>query len=108
MTDTPAIELVALPATVLDRIPRSLSGGQRQRVFIARALALNPQVLICDEPLSAMDVSVRAQIVNLLVRLQVQLGLTVVIVAHDLAIMWEVFRGDDFDLVIRFGPNSER
>ncbi|MES0101369.1 ABC transporter ATP-binding protein [Mesorhizobium sp. M0019] len=84
------LDLVALPQTVLDRLPRSLSGRQRQRVSIARALALKPSILLCDEPLSALDVSIRAQIVNLFTSLQRQLGLTIVIVAHDLAIVREV------------------
>ena len=87
------IDLVGLPKTVLDRLPRSLSGGQRQRVSIARALALNPSILVCDEPLSALDVSVRAQIVNLFTDLQKRLGLTIVIVAHDLAIVREICSG---------------
>lgn len=84
------LDIVSLPTTVLDRMPRSLSGGQRQRVSIARALALNPSILVCDEPLSALDVSVRAQIVNLFKQLQEQLGLTIVMVAHDLAIIREI------------------
>ncbi|MHB0953437.1 MAG: ABC transporter ATP-binding protein [Allorhizobium sp.] len=87
---TELLEIVALPPTVLDRLPRSLSGGQRQRVSIARALALKPSILVCDEPLSALDVSVRAQIVNLFKSLQEKLGLTIVMVAHDLAVIREI------------------
>jgi ABC-type oligopeptide transport system ATPase subunit len=72
------------------RVSRSLCGGQRQRIAIARALALAPQILVCDEALSALDVSERAQIVNLFKALQQRLGLTIVIVAHDLAIVREI------------------
>jgi oligopeptide/dipeptide ABC transporter ATP-binding protein len=81
------LEIVGLGATSRDRFPHQLSGGQRQRVAVARALAQNPEVIILDEPLSALDVSVSAQIVNLLLDLQEDLGVTYVFVGHDLRLV---------------------
>ena len=81
------LEYVGISPSVMGRYPHEFSGGQRQRIGIARSLALNPELIICDEPISSLDVSIQAQVVNLLEELQDELGLTYIFIAHDLSMV---------------------
>ena len=98
------LEMVGLPAGSAERYPHEFSGGQRQRVGTARALAVEPELIIADEPISALDVNIRAQIINLFVGLQQRLGLTFLFIAHDLAVVRQV---SDHIVVLYLGKVME-
>lgn len=102
--------MVKMDMRYLDSYPHQLSGGQLQRIAIARALALNPKIMILDEPTSALDVSVQAQILNLLLDLQEQLGLTYLVITHDLNVIKYI--SDKIAVMylgrlVEYGPTNE-
>ncbi|WP_439650678.1 ABC transporter ATP-binding protein [Oceaniradius stylonematis] len=103
------LDLVGLPKSAMERLPHQFSGGQRQRIAIARALAISPKIIVADEAVSALDVSIQSQIINLLAKLRAELGLSIIFISHDLSVVRHVSDRIGvmyFGKLVEYGPSQ--